>query len=272
MTSKQQKRPKAEQSVLMRVLSNPKTTLVLGIFAFLSIIYYKVRIAPPDDEPKKGTKKTSVSAEDRPLLTLGVLGKTREDGPVLTRSFFATGDIVISGTASAPQWGLISMSGSTKESAVEVVHPWQATQPILPWIRERGGRFALFRILATPSIQQHLVIGLLAMRRNQSLPTSARTALQARRKQQIQHWLQSAAHSRQSPAATSKPGSTPSPGVGMDASVLLLDSISDTHWVDILYRRAGIQSLPVVSWIHPRASTQWLQQLVQKSHYNDLAP
>lgn len=267
MTPAKQKRATPERPVLMRVLYSSKTSLVLGIFAFLSIVYYKARIAPPDDDPKTVKKTPSPGPEDRPLLSLGVLGKAREDGPVLTRSFFATGDILLGGSAKNPQWGLVIVS----KSAVDVVHPWYATQPVLPWIRQRGTRFALFRTLSPPATQQRLSLLLSPWYRPQALSSVQQQTLQQSWRQQLQSLPTSWPTVHTSSPSTKKPEAavkhvspvTPQP---------LPTTISDVYWIFLMYQNTGISHLPSVAWEDPQATVHWLQRLLQQSHYSDLLP
>lgn len=171
------RRPKRQRSLLVRIISSPLTTLVLGIFAFLSIVYYKVKIAPPDDDPKKPKVRRSTPTSNLPLLTKAeILGKARDGGPTLTRSFLGMGDIVIQGSKGKRKWGLLL---KTKKDVL-VVHPWKKSEPLMAWLEVNQGRFALFRTLQPAPVRNTLKSLLTSFQREKPLSSKQQQALQAK--------------------------------------------------------------------------------------------
>ncbi|TNE48195.1 MAG: hypothetical protein EP343_16415 [Deltaproteobacteria bacterium] len=237
MTASTKRRPKRERSLLVKIISSPLTTLVLGIFAFLSIVYYKVYVAPPEDDPKaKPQARRKVMDSNQPLLAANeILGKAWNRGPTLTRSFFGMGDVVIAGPKGNRTWGLIYKSAKQ----IQVVHPWRASQPLMDWLIQdpKKGRFALFRTLQPAKGRSQLGTLLKPLLREKDLDKNEQAKLQTQWK-----------------AVASKKG----------------DKVVPAHWVHARYQKTGLKHLPPMSWAGDKATQRWLEQLIQRSHYSDI--
>jgi hypothetical protein len=214
-----EKRIKAERSAIMHIISSPKLTLVLGIVAFFSIVYYKVYIAPPEKKTDTSLQPAErITAANIPIVNEDdILGRTRPNGPLLSRSFFRTGDLAIIGSAQNRKWGIIHKT----TQGIKVVHPQIPEQDLLKWLVQHDGRFALYRVF----------------------PPS----------QQISEQLEK---------DIAKIATDPSP--------LSPDTLPSNSLATIirLYQDMGIKlpSLPQP----PSTQENWLQILIEQSHYNDL--
>lgn len=137
---------------LMKILGSTKISPVLGLIALISIVYFKNNKI--DTKKKKAVLRSNVDRTLPVFVTAEQMGKTRPNGPTLTRSFFQTGDVVIRKTASKSlQYGLVH---KTKDAIW--VHPAQASKGRLyAWLKQGSGRFALFRV-RIPTVQQRLAL------------------------------------------------------------------------------------------------------------------
>ena len=133
------------QSPIMRILSSPKTTLVLGLFAFASIFFYKRFILSKDIPPPEKTVEDI--AKEKPLFaSKDALGRAREGGILLTNSFFDSGDLILRQNRERLEIAVIAR----RAGQPFVMRPRTQGIPVMTWLRETDGRFALFRLPPTP--------------------------------------------------------------------------------------------------------------------------
>ena len=234
-TKKKRKKNIKPQSLggkMWKILGSPKLSLVLAIFALSSIVYFQ-------DKTKKNKKKKihsfQKSQRHKPIISLKkTLGRSRKNGPYLTPQFFNTGDIIIRQNKKLLQLALI---WKTKKN-VQVVG-LNKKQPLIKWLKETNGRFALYRI------------------KKQSIPNATKWLSQFNALNTIKPISQRPSMSKKPTSKKMKPRPTSQP---LNKQPQILKFISQ------LYQKWGTQ-LPK----NKKYSQQkWLQLLTQKSHYNDL--
>lgn len=143
MAARYSRKHRRRRSGLSALLGSHKTTLFLGLLALASIFYYKFcSVSPPLQ--KAPSRRMAITPRRGGVLAPGlILGRSRPKGPLLTRSFFHTGDLVLAGKLKAPaRLGVVRLASKK----VQVLEPSQRPTPLLAWIREAGGRFALYRL------------------------------------------------------------------------------------------------------------------------------
>jgi hypothetical protein len=211
------------QSPIMRILSSPKTTLVLGLFAFASIFFYKRFILSKDIPPPEKTVEDI--AKEKPLFaSKDALGRAREGGILLTKSFFDSGDLILRQNRDRLEIAVIAR----RAGQPFVMRPRAQGIHVMTWLRETDGRFALFRLPPTP---RPTLLRALARLQSPTPPASAPTT---------------------------------APQIPPHAQ--------DDLALFTIYRDLKIK-LPTYPKEHSQAALQAaLQIILQKAHYNDLAP
>lgn len=139
----------------MRLLSSGKITPFLGLFALLSILYYKASFVPASN-PQGTPKAALVTWEEAPLLEpKQILGRPRPQGPLLTRSFAQPADIVLRSFQGRLEMAVIA---ERPTGELSILRPSGEVVPLLAWLQEAGGRFALFRFGKAPLSQRQAVL------------------------------------------------------------------------------------------------------------------
>ena len=129
-----------QRPFFLRILSSTRTTAILGAIALASIIYYKVTSKPP--VKKKQALRSQVANNVPMLLNKNILGRAHPNGPLLTRSFFRNGDMVLVKRSKRWAAGVVVKVGTN----IFVQEPGTAPLSVLPWLKASGGRFALVRV------------------------------------------------------------------------------------------------------------------------------
>ena len=129
-----------QRPLFLRILSSTRTTAILGAVALASIIYYKVTSKPP--AKKKQALWSQVANNVPMLLNKDILGRAHPNGPLLTRSFFRSGDMVL--VQRSKRWA----AGTVVKMGTKIFVQEVGTAPlsVLPWLKASGGRFALVRV------------------------------------------------------------------------------------------------------------------------------
>jgi hypothetical protein len=130
-----------QKSGLMRLLGSTKITPILGLAAFLSILYYKNNSAKREAN-KKQVLRSQVDREAPVFTKREVIGKLREGGPVLTKSFFGQGDLIVRKHKGTLELAVIH---KTKQDVKVWTTPGR-TSPLSAWLKEADGRLALYRV------------------------------------------------------------------------------------------------------------------------------
>lgn len=130
---------KSTGSRIWKLLGSPKLTLFVGVLTFGSILYYKNNLRI---QKQKDAKHQIKSKKKVPLLALKQsLGQTRPGGPHLTMRYFRRGELLIRKKGKHYEWALIDKRGDE----LLIFQPNGKQASLLPWLKETGGRFALYR-------------------------------------------------------------------------------------------------------------------------------
>ncbi|MCB9639502.1 MAG: hypothetical protein H6728_08485 [Myxococcales bacterium] len=222
--------PRKPKSPLMRILGSPKTTLFLGLFAFGTIVFYKQAILSKDiGEPKKTVKDI---IKEKPLFDeKKALGRAREGGMLLTFGTLDTGDLLVRQNEGHLEVAAVVRKGNE----FRVIRPYSGEFPVMSWLRQGDGRFALYKLPPTPRPK---LLRLLAKLQERALQKTPQPLV----------------------APTSQPSSKPTK---LDPDALR------NLWIFQVYRQVKIK-LPThtLSLLQEKPA---LKKLLDRTLYNDLA-
>lgn len=131
--------PVSGRSGIMRLLGSTRVTPILGLAALISILYFKS--GGKDEKKKKKPLSSQVDKSIPVFAPKGILGRTREAGPLLTRAFFRSGELIIRrGKEKHLVWGIIE-----KQPKQVWLLSKDKRVPLMDWLKQGDGRFALYR-------------------------------------------------------------------------------------------------------------------------------
>ncbi len=254
--------PKKPASPLMRILSSPKTTLVLGLFAFGSILFYKQFILSKDiGLPKKTVQ--DIIQEKSLFDEKKKLGRARDGGMLLTAESVDTGDILI-----RQHNGRLDLAVVAKRNAdFLVLRPASAITPLMTWLRQGDGYFALYRLPPTPRPKLLRLLATLQeladAKQLPSLPTITQPTKPSRSTATSQPTKPSRSTATSQPTKSSRSTATSQP----TQSAIHPDSLRNL-WILQAFRQQHIK-LPTHT-LHPHQEQRALQSILNRSVYNDL--
>gem|GEM_PF-2515645 len=236
--------PKKPTSALMRILGSPKTTLVLGLLAFTSILFYKHFILSKDiGTPKKTVQE--IIHEKSLFDPKKELGRARDGGMLLTAESVDTGDLLI-----RQHEGRLEIAVVARRNAdFFVLRPASPITPLMTWLRQGDGYFALYRLSPTPRPKLLRLLAALQDLAEQNplppLPVRSSTS-------QPSASQPSTSQPSQTTASTTPPS---------------IESLRNL-WILQAFRQQQIK-LPTHSLL-PHQEQHALQRILQRSLYNDL--